>query len=51
MYRYIPVRTTMEFSDFYSVVPVRTGTYQYVPLISSFPDPVQGYRIPDVKFI
>ena len=46
MYRYILLRTNMEF--LYCPVPSRTGTYWYVPVRTILPNPVQGYRIPDV---
>ena len=46
MYQYILVRTNMEF--LYCPVPSRTGTYWYVPVRTILPNPVQGYRIPDV---
>ena len=47
MYRYILVRTNMEF--LYCPVPSHTGTYWYVPVRTILPNPVQGYRIPDGK--
>ncbi len=40
MYRYIRVRTTVEFS--YRLIPCCTGTYWYVPVCTLLPDPVQG---------
>ena len=48
MYRYILLRTNMEF--LYCPVPSRTGTYWYVPVRTILPNPVQGYRIPDVRW-
>ncbi len=45
MYWYIPVCTNWEF--LYWPVPSCTGTYWYIPVRTIFPNPVQGYRIPD----
>jgi hypothetical protein len=39
--------TNVEFS--YCYAPSCTGMYQYVPVCTNLPDPVQGYRIPDVR--
>ena len=47
MYWYIPVCTNWEF--LYWPVPSCTGTYWYVPVRTILPNPVQGYRIPDVQ--
>ena len=45
MYLYVLVRTFQEI--LYWHVPVCTGMYQYVPVHTILPDPVQVYRIPD----
>ncbi len=44
---YIPVSTGQEI--LYLHIPVRTGIYRYTPVHTILPDPVQVYRIPDVR--
>jgi hypothetical protein len=44
---YILVRTCLDFVYWY--VLVHTGTYQYILVHTSLTDPVQVYRIPDVR--
>ena len=56
-YQYVPVHTGMyklgilvlACTVLYRYVRVRTGTYGYVPVRTILPNPVQGYRIPDVS--
>ena len=45
---YQSVRTNVEF--LYWPVPSYTGTYWYVLVCTILPNPVQGYRIPDVGY-